>query len=111
MARVHFVAMATDLAWGAPLTEDDLAAMPDDGHRYELIDGTLIVTPAPGLHHQICVTALGILLGTVMPPELRVLVAPFDVRLSRLTVLQPDMLVASKSDFDEARLARADPRS
>ena len=107
MARVHFVAMATDLAWGAPLTEDDLAAMPDDGHRYELIDGTLIVTPAPGLHHQICVTALGVLLGTVVPPELRVLVAPFDVRLSRLTVLQPDVLVARKSDFGEDRLEHA----
>ena len=107
MARVHSVPMATDLAWGAPLTEDDLSTMPDDGHCYELIDGSLIVTPAPGLHHQICVTALGILLGTVMPPELRVLVAPFDVRLSRLTVLQPDVLVASKSDFDEARLEHA----
>ena len=107
MARVHSVPMATDLAWGAPLTEDDLATMPDDGHRYELIDGSLIVTPAPGLHHQICVTALGALLGTNGPPELRVLVAPFDVRLSRLTVLQPDVLVAPKSDFGEARLEQA----
>ena len=32
---------------GAALTEDDLATMPDDGHRYELLDGTLFVTPAP----------------------------------------------------------------
>ncbi len=107
MARVHSGPMATDLAWGAPLTEDDLASMPDDGHRYELVDGTLIVTPAPGLHHQICVTALGALLATVRPPELRVLVAPFDVRLSRRTVLQPDLLVARTGDFDEARLEHA----
>jgi len=28
------------LPWGAVLTEDDLASMPDDGHRYELLDGT-----------------------------------------------------------------------
>lgn len=99
--------MATDLAWGAPLTEDDLATMPDDGHRYELVDGALIVTPAPGLQHQICVTALGALLATVSPPELRVLVAPFDVRLSPLTVLQPDVLVARKSDFDDTRLEQS----
>ena len=107
MAHVHFVSMATDLAWGAPLTEDDLATMPDDGHRYELVDGVLIVTPAPGLNHQICVTALGALLATVSPPELRVLVAPFEVRLSRLTILQPDVLVAHKSDFGEDRLEHA----
>lgn len=30
------------------LTVRDLERMPDDGHRYELIDGVLIVTPAPG---------------------------------------------------------------
>jgi len=30
-----------------PCTRADLAAMPDDGRRYELIDGTLVVTPSP----------------------------------------------------------------
>ena len=37
---------------GRPFTVDDLEAMPDDGNRYEVIDGMLIVTPAPGWHHQ-----------------------------------------------------------
>ena len=32
-----------------PLTYADYAAMPDDGRRYELIDGELIMTPAPGI--------------------------------------------------------------
>lgn len=40
------------LPWGRPLTVQDLEEMPDDGHRYELIDGTLIVSPAPGWPHQ-----------------------------------------------------------
>ena len=40
------------LPYGRPLTADDLESMPDDGHRYELIDGTLLVSPAPAWGHQ-----------------------------------------------------------
>lgn len=40
------------LAHGRPFTVDDLEAMPDDGNRYELIDGMLIVSPIPGRRHQ-----------------------------------------------------------
>lgn len=36
-----------------PLTRTDLASMPDDGHRYELIDGALVVTPSPSRRHQL----------------------------------------------------------
>ncbi len=34
------------------LTYDDLAAMPDDGLRREILDGELVVTPAPSVIHQ-----------------------------------------------------------
>ena len=92
------------LPWGAVLTEDDLATMPDDGHRYELLDGTLLVTPAPRIDHQRCVGALHALLRDGRQPGHPVLVAPVDVRLSRVTVLEPDILVARTSDLTEARL-------
>ena len=92
------------LPWGAVLTEDDLATMPDDGHRYELLDGTLLVTPAPNLNHQRCVGALFALLRNARQPGHTVLVAPFDVRLSRVTVLEPDVLVARPADLTPARL-------
>lgn len=92
------------LRWGAVLTEDDLATMPDDGHRYELLDGALLVTPAPSWHHQTCVTSLLVLLHAHRRPGQTVLVAPFDVRLSRTTVLEPDLLVARKADMRPARL-------
>ena len=98
--------MALRLAWGAPFTEDDLATTPDDGHRYELIDGVMIVTPAPNTRHQTCVVSLTALLvaSAPRPSEFQVLVAPFDVRLSRFTVVEPDVLVARKTDLTEARL-------
>lgn len=35
-----------------PFTVADLEGMPDDGRRYELIDGELLVSPAPGWPHQ-----------------------------------------------------------
>lgn len=92
------------LPWGAPLTEDDLAAMPADGHRYELLDGTLLVTPAPSLSHQLCVGSLFVLLREAPQPGQVVLIAPFDVRLSRITVLEPDLLVAWRADLTPARL-------
>jgi len=99
--------MATYVAWGQPYTEDDLAAMPEDGRRYELIDGVLIVSPAPSLNHQHCVTSLIVLLHAACGPELEMLPAPFDVRLSALTVVQPDLLVARKADVTPARLETA----
>jgi Uma2 family endonuclease len=34
------------------LTNADLEAMPDDGNRYEVIDGELYVSSAPGFTHQ-----------------------------------------------------------
>ncbi|RCV50058.1 Uma2 family endonuclease [Marinitenerispora sediminis] len=38
-----------------PLTVDDLARLPDDGKRYELVDGVLIVSAAPFNIHQLVV--------------------------------------------------------
>ena len=98
--------MALDLSWGEPFTEDDLAAMPEDGHRYELVDGVLVVTPSPNLRHQRCVGALFASLFAGRGVEYEVIVAPFDYRSSTTTVLQPDVLVARKGDVGEARLDR-----
>jgi Uma2 family endonuclease len=37
---------------------DEVLAFPEDGNRYELVDGELLVTPAPGPRHQAVVTHL-----------------------------------------------------
>ena len=94
----------TSLPQSRPLTRDDLALLPEDGHRYELVDGTLLVTPAPGVPHQDAVLALAVLLREHCPPELKVIVAPFAVALAPDTEVQPDVLVASRSALTERDL-------
>jgi Uma2 family endonuclease len=91
---------------GAPLTYDDLRAMPDDGHRYELVDGVLIVTPAPVARHQRAVARLIVLLAAAAGEQHDVLPAPFDYKVNELTVLQPDVLVARRRDIGPERLER-----
>ncbi|MGH8985241.1 MAG: hypothetical protein ACRDY6_15365 [Acidimicrobiia bacterium] len=46
----------------APFTYKDLQATPDDGRRYELVDGVLLATPSPNVVHQRAVTSLTALL-------------------------------------------------
>lgn len=89
----------TTLPYGRALTRDDLASLPDDGHRYELLDGALIVTPAPSPAHQRAVLRLGAALLAEAPRQLDVMVAPLDVVLDDSTVLQPDILVAPRAAF------------
>lgn len=86
-------------------TVADLATMPDDGNRYELLDGTLIVTPAPATAHQRASFRLGMVLGLACPAALEVLAAPLDVRLSSDTLVQPDLLVVDPAHLDDAGLA------
>jgi Uma2 family endonuclease len=90
-----------------PFTVSDLEEMPDDGRRYELIDGALLVSPAPGWAHQEATLALGLVLRAACPASMRVLVAPFAVRPDRYNEVQPDVLVARYEDLTEQGLPRA----
>jgi Uma2 family endonuclease len=92
---------------GRPFTVYDLEAMPDDGHRYELLDGMLLVTPAPGYRHQTAAYRLYGVLDAAAPDEFAVVGAPFAVRPSVTTELQPDVLVARDEDLTEANLPTA----
>jgi Uma2 family endonuclease len=98
-------------AWGLPqsrsLTRADLADAPDDGHRYELIDGVLIVSPAPSQRHQRASFLLAMRLEAACPPEFQVIPAPFNVVLAVDTVVQPDILVGRIAEFTDADLPAA----
>ena len=94
--------MALELRRGEGLTYADLADAPDDGHRYELIDGTLVVTPSPNVRHQVALGRLHVLLATAAPPGMEVLMAPLDVKVSEMTAVQPDLLVLNRPDLSAA---------
>ena len=87
---------------GAEWTVDDLDALPDDGLRYELLDGILLVSPAPTRRHQRAVVQLGLLLATACPAQMETLVAPLDWRPDSGTSLQPDVLVLKDRDLAAA---------
>ena len=75
-------------------TRDRVWALPEDGRRYELIDGELVVTPAPRGVHQVAVLSLGVRIAVGLPNTgLHVLHSPADISLGEEEVLQPDLFV------------------
>ncbi len=71
--------------------------MPDDGQRYELVRGELLVTPAPAFLHQAILTRVfAALLLYLKEHELegQLLTAPADITLRPDTLVQPDIFVA-----------------
>jgi Uma2 family endonuclease len=75
-----------------PLTVADLDLTPDDGQRYELDDGVLVVSPAPMTIHQRVLHRLQILLDAVCPPEFELLPGP-GVEMSEIQYRIPDLVV------------------
>jgi Uma2 family endonuclease len=76
-------------------TYNDYAKLPDDGRRYEVMNGVLIMTPAPSGAHQDTVGRFYYyLLQQIEFAGLgKVRLAPFDVELTPKRVVQPDVLV------------------
>ena len=88
-----------------PLTYADYAALPDDGRRYELIDGELVMTPAPGYVHQRVLARLFAILSRHVRAQKtgEVLFAPLDVILSDATTVQPDLVYLARDRERQAR--------
>ena len=87
-------------------TVDDLDHLPDDGLQYELLDGTLLVSPAPVERHQDVSGNLYVLLRQFCPRHLKVYFAPLDWRPDRRTSLQPDLLVVRREDIEERNITK-----
>jgi Uma2 family endonuclease len=83
-----------------PWTYDDYVEFPDDGKRYEIVEGKVFVTPAPNLRHQ---EIVGLLFVRMYEHARRngggrVFVAPVDTVLSPTNVVQPDILYVADAD-------------
>ena len=80
------------------LTYDDYAALPADGKRYQILDGGLDVTRAPTPRHQDVSFNLGVLLRShITAHDLgKLYLAPIDVILDRINVVQPDLVFVAK---------------
>ena len=83
--------MAISAGW----TVEQLATLPDDGKRYEIIDGELYVTPSPTYRHQDAAAELLVRLRAYLKIQRAgsALGAPADVEFSQRTVVEPDILV------------------
>jgi Uma2 family endonuclease len=84
------VVMSVTGTWPPPgqaFTVEDLDRMPDDGRRYELVDGVLLVSPRPVMGHQLVVFELAALLNQAGPENL-------------VAVPEPAMQLAADTEFD-----------
>lgn len=83
-------------------TADMVRAMPDDGNRYEVVYGELLVTPAPRPWHQLLVHRLSVALANYLEGEPAgvMLASPADISWGPDVLVQPDVFVVLR---DEAR--------
>jgi Uma2 family endonuclease len=85
---------------GMPAVQNDWTvekalALPEDGKRYEVLDGELFVTPAPTYRHQSAIFKLGLRIEDhVRAHRLGwVQISPADIVFSQRRLLQPDLFV------------------
>jgi Uma2 family endonuclease len=77
-------------------TTDDLDALPEDGHRRELLDGVLLISPSPTRMHQTVAMRLGVALEEDCPDGYDVTQA-VEVRINRNRSFIPDVLVTTSA--------------
>ncbi|MCK2220523.1 Uma2 family endonuclease [Actinomadura sp. ATCC 31491] len=93
----------TVLPGAPPFTVDDLLKFPDDGNRYELFNGSLVVSPAPTPLHQDVIFILQTILHQAAPSHFKVL-STVNVRASDKDLYIPDIVVVPKARARAVRL-------
>ena len=80
-------------------TVERVLALPDDGNRYEVVDGELLVSPSPELYHQEAVLAIAVRLRSHAQSAGvgHVSISPADIELDEKTLVQPDVFVWERS--------------
>ena len=83
-------------------TYEDYCELPDDGNRYEVIDGVLYMAPAPNPRHQRILFNLTVLCAPSVTGGNalgELFFAPIDVIFASEDVFQPDLVFISESGF------------
>jgi len=86
-------------------TYDDYVALPNDGNRYEIVNGVLIMAPAPSPEHQ----SIAVRIAYYMFPHIdlagigKLFTAPIDVDLGPKNVFQPDIVVMLNNHLDRVQ--------
>ena len=91
-------------------TAEMLETLPDDGNRYEIIEGELYVSPGPAWRHQHVLSELMLSFGIYLKQNRTgfALMAPADVVFDRRNVVEPDLFVTplvegrNPSSYEEA---------
>lgn len=86
-----------------PFSVDDLLKFPDDGNRYELFNGSLLVSPAPTPLHQRAIFRAQLILDSARPPDLEPL-STVNVRVSDKDFYIPDLAVVPVTSVEAVRL-------
>jgi Uma2 family endonuclease len=83
-------------------TYEDYAALPDDGRRYEIVNGVLVMAPAPTPEHQDIAGEIYVALRAYVKLAGlgRVFMGPLDVQLSPENTFQPDLVVLLNAQLD-----------
>jgi Uma2 family endonuclease len=95
-------------AWpapGKPFTVAELDRMPDDGHRYELLDGVLVVSPRPTPADQVVAFTLASVVDKGCPPGWQVVPEPA-VMVSADTEFAPDIVVVDRGELSSPKITR-----
>jgi Uma2 family endonuclease len=79
-----------------PWTEEEFLALPDEGQRHELLDGSLLVTPAPSSEHQQVARRLANAIEAASPDGWEVVEA-VNVRVAPSRILIPDVVVTRRA--------------
>ena len=84
------------------LTYDDYVRFPDDGRRWELIDGEAYMVPSPDAGHQLIAGYVYRRVAGYLDEHGGgiAFIAPFDVKLADDEVFQPDVIFISDADAD-----------
>ena len=92
--------MAAPIYW----TADMVRQLPDDGNRYEVVYGELLVTPAPRLNHQLLVSRLAVAVAKYLEhePVGVMLTSPADISWGQDVLVQPDVFIVSTGLIAEA---------